>query len=58
MIYALQPTAGDPIKLGTTENLPVRIAQLEAHYRQPLALLAMLPGVPAAGFRQGMLGRA
>lgn len=44
MIYALQAITGGPIKLGTTEDLPRRLAQLEAHYRQPLAVLATFEG--------------
>lgn len=44
MIYFLQSPLGGSIKIGTTENLEVRLKQLEAHYGQPLALLATLEG--------------
>jgi hypothetical protein len=43
LIYVAQPVGGGVLKIGTTENLAVRLAQLEAHYGQPLALLATLP---------------
>jgi hypothetical protein len=44
MIYFLQPTDGGPIKIGTAIDVDVRRKQLEVQYRQPLALLATMPG--------------
>lgn len=44
MIYFLQSPEGGTIKIGHSINVPGRIKQLEAHYGQPLALLATMPG--------------
>jgi hypothetical protein len=44
VIYFLQSVNGGPIKIGCTTNLPVRVAQLEATYGQPLALLGSREG--------------
>jgi hypothetical protein len=44
MIYFVQPVDGGPVKIGTAVDVDRRIAQLEAHYKRPLALLATLPG--------------
>lgn len=44
MIYFLQPTGGGPIKIGFSDDVDRRWAQLESHYGQPLALLATMPG--------------
>lgn len=45
MIYFAQAVdGGGPIKIGTSEDIPARIKQLEATYRRPLAVLATMPG--------------
>lgn len=44
MIYFAQPTDGGPIKIGCSDDVDVRLGQLEAHYGRPLALLATIPG--------------
>jgi hypothetical protein len=44
MIYFVQAVQGGPIKIGTTENLDVRIKQLESAYRTELAILATKDG--------------
>lgn len=44
MIYAVQPTTGGPVKIGHSDDVARRLAQLEAHYRQPLAVLATFEG--------------
>lgn len=44
MIYFLQPVAGGPVKIGYSADVPGRHRQLESHYGQPLALLAMIEG--------------
>lgn len=44
MIYFAQPLDGGPIKIGHNQDVPTRLAQLEAPYGRPLALLATLPG--------------
>lgn len=44
MIYFAQAVGGGPIKIGHASNVAARIAQLEEHYCQPLALLGTLPG--------------
>jgi hypothetical protein len=44
MIYVLQPWAGGPVKIGFSDDVNRRRIQLEAHYGQTLALLAMIPG--------------
>ncbi len=46
MIYFLQPTIGGPVKIGTSINVEARHRQLEAHFGQPLALLAVVEGGP------------
>lgn len=43
-IYFAQPLAGGPIKIGCSDDVPRRLRQLEAHYGQPLALLATMSG--------------
>lgn len=44
MIYFAQPVDGGPVKIGTTENLPQRLAGLESTYGKPMALLGTMPG--------------
>lgn len=44
MIYFAQPLTGGPIKIGCSDDVPRRLKQLEAHYGQPLALLAEMTG--------------
>lgn len=44
MIYFMQPIAGGPVKIGYSANVDVRREQLEAHYGQPLAILAVTEG--------------
>jgi len=44
MIYFLQSTTGGTIKIGHSVDVDARRIQLEAHYGQPLALLATMPG--------------
>lgn len=44
MIYFMQPVGGGPVKIGTTENLDLRVRQLEQHYGKPLVILATMPG--------------
>jgi hypothetical protein len=45
MIYFLQPTDGGTIKIGyTVNNVDSRRKQLETYYKQPLAILATIPG--------------
>jgi hypothetical protein len=44
LIYFMQSVDGGPIKIGTTENLVVRIKQLELHYGRPLSVLATEDG--------------
>lgn len=44
MIYFLQSPDGGTVKIGTALDVDARHKQLEAQYRQPLALLATLPG--------------
>ncbi len=46
MIYFAQDLDGGPVKIGCTDNLPVRLKQLEAHYGRPLALLGTMEGGP------------
>lgn len=43
-VYFAQPIGGGPIKIGHATVVHARIAQLEEHYCQPLALLATMPG--------------
>lgn len=43
-VYFAQPVGGGPIKIGHASVVHARIAQLEEHYCQPLALLATMPG--------------
>jgi hypothetical protein len=44
VIYAVQASLGNSVTIGHSDNIPVRIAQLEHHYGLPLRLLAMLEG--------------
>jgi hypothetical protein len=44
LIYVVQALDGGPVKIGCSDNVPVRIKQLETHYGQPLALLATMEG--------------
>lgn len=44
MIYFAQAVSGGSVKIGHSADVPFRLKQLEAHYGQPLALLATLPG--------------
>ena len=44
MVYFLQPVGGGPIKIGFSDNFPVRLAQLEAHYGCSLVVLATMEG--------------
>lgn len=44
MIYFAQDAEGGAVKIGTTEDVPARLRQLESHYGKPLALLATRPG--------------
>lgn len=44
VIYFVQGLEGGPIKIGCTVDLKIRLKALEAHYGQPLALLATMPG--------------
>jgi hypothetical protein len=44
LIYFAQSPQGGTIKIGTSEDVPTRIKALEAHYGQPLAVLATMPG--------------
>ena len=44
MIYFAQPIGGGPIKIGFTDDLDLRVKQIEGHYGQPLALLGTMPG--------------
>lgn len=44
MIYFVQAVDGGPVKIGYSADVPLRVRQLEAHYRKPLAILATMPG--------------
>lgn len=44
MIYFAQAIDGGPIKIGYSANVDSRIRQLESIYRQPLSVLATMPG--------------
>jgi hypothetical protein len=45
MIYFMQPSDGGAIKIGYTVNdVDSRRKQLEPYYKQPLAILATIPG--------------
>jgi hypothetical protein len=44
LIYFVQAISGGPIKIGFSDNVSARVRQLEAHYGQPLAILATMPG--------------
>jgi hypothetical protein len=45
VVYFIQATDEiGPIKIGTSEDVPARIRQLEATYNRPLAVLATMPG--------------
>lgn len=44
MIYFIQPVTGGPVKIGFTDDLDRRLVELENHYREPLAVLATVPG--------------
>lgn len=44
MIYFAQAIGGGPVKIGHSANVESRIRQLESTYRQPLSVLATLPG--------------
>jgi hypothetical protein len=44
LIYFAQGVDGGPVKIGTAVDVDRRLAQLEAHYGQPLVLLATMPG--------------
>jgi hypothetical protein len=44
VIYFVQSIDGGPIKIGHTENLDVRLKQLQVHYARPLAVLATMAG--------------
>jgi hypothetical protein len=44
MIYFMQPLDGGPVKIGFSDDVETRRAQLESHYGQPLALLATMDG--------------
>jgi hypothetical protein len=44
LIYFAQAVCGGPVKIGTAVDVDRRLAQLEANYGQPLALLATMPG--------------
>jgi hypothetical protein len=46
LIYFLQAVTGGPVKIGTAVNVDRRLAQLESHYGQPLAVLATMEGGP------------
>lgn len=46
MIYFMQSPEGGPVKIGYSANVDARLRQLEAHYGQPLALLATMRGGP------------
>jgi hypothetical protein len=43
MIYFVQTPSGS-VKIGCTEDIETRLARLESHYGQPVALLATMPG--------------
>ena len=43
-IYFAESPEGGPIKIGCSVDIPTRIKMLQNHYRQPLVLLATLPG--------------
>jgi hypothetical protein len=43
-VYFVQAVDGGPIKIGYTENLTVRVKQLEATYARSLALLRAVEG--------------
>ncbi len=44
MIYFMQAIEGGPVKIGHSKDVDARRAQLEAHYRKPLALLGTRKG--------------
>lgn len=44
MIYFAQAVGGGPIKIGCSVDVDTRIRALEHHYKQPLVLLATMPG--------------
>jgi hypothetical protein len=44
MIYCFQSIHGGSIKIGFSNNIERRRAELESHYGQPLALLAVMEG--------------
>lgn len=43
-VYFMQPVSGGPVKIGYSENVSRRRERLEAHYGQPLAVLAVIDG--------------
>lgn len=44
MIYFAQIGEGGPIKIGFSDDVPSRLAQLESHYGRPMILLGTEPG--------------
>lgn len=44
LVYFVQGVEGGTIKIGTSVNVPSRVKQLESHYKQPLTVLATMPG--------------
>jgi Meiotically up-regulated gene 113 len=44
LIYFVQSPDGGPVKIGHSGDFPTRVRQLEAHYGQPLAVLATMDG--------------
>lgn len=43
-VYFMQPIDGGPIKIGYSENVDRRRAELEAHFGRSLAILAVVEG--------------
>lgn len=43
-VYFAQAVSGGPIKIGYSNDVEIRIKQLEKHYGRPLAVLATHPG--------------
>ena len=44
MIYFVQPIDGGPVKIGCSQDVAIRLRQLESHYGCRLVLLATRPG--------------
>lgn len=44
MIYFVQGLDGGAVKIGFTDDMATRLPQLEYKYKQPLAVLATMPG--------------